>query len=436
MRCIAIVMLVAGLVRVGFTQDRDTRVRTDRANFAESKDWIYNDLGAGIAAARETGKPLFVVFRCIPCEACQEFDDDVARRDPMIRDLLDRFVCVRIVQANAMDLSKFQHDFDQSFAAYFLNADMTIYGRFGTRSEREEAEDISLQGLRKAMEGALRIHAMIDRDRPALEGKQVRPGPFKVPTDYPSLAGRYDTSINFEGQVARSCMHCHQIGEAERTFYREKREPIPDKVIFPYPDPAVLGLSMDPREMATVTKVAEGSPAEVAGILPGDTIETLEGQPMLSIADLQWVLHNTPATGELAAQVRRDGQVKDVSARLSEGWRRGNIAWRATTWELRRMALGGLVLKDLSDTEREAAGLSRDTMALRVTHVGQYDAHAVAKRAGVQQGDVVVAYDGEERRLTESALLAHVLRRRQAGEMVTLRLVRDGETLNLSFAVQ
>src|SRR5205823_6075100 len=132
-------------------QDRRTKVLNDRKAFAGSQNWIYNDLAQGIRAARETHKPLMAVFRCIPCEACQEFDDDVARRDPIIRDLLDEFICVRIVQANTMDLSHFQFDFDLSFAVFFLDADLTIYGRFGTRSHRPEEEDISLQGLRKAM---------------------------------------------------------------------------------------------------------------------------------------------------------------------------------------------------------------------------------------------------------------------------------------------
>lgn len=30
------------------------------------RGWIYDDLGAGYARARETGKPLLVVLRCVP----------------------------------------------------------------------------------------------------------------------------------------------------------------------------------------------------------------------------------------------------------------------------------------------------------------------------------------------------------------------------------
>ena len=104
-------------------------------------------------------------------------------------------------------------------------------------------------------------------------------------------------------------MHCHQIREAERLVYRTAREPIPDEVLFPYPDPDVLGLKMDPKEMATVGRVAPGSLAGRAGLRPGDEIVTLAGQPLLSIADLQWVLHNAPADGEApgAGPPRRQG---------------------------------------------------------------------------------------------------------------------------------
>ena len=252
-------------------QDRDAKVRHDRETFQASNDWIYNDLGEGVRAARASGKPLLVVFRCIPCVACQKFDDDVARRDPIIRDLLDQFICVRIVQANTIDLTVFQHDFDLSFAAYLMNPDLTIYGRFGTRSERPEYEDISLQGLRKAMEAALRMHRNYDAARPTLASKQVKASRFKSPRDYPSLSGKYGESLTYEGQVAKSCMHCHQIREAERLEYRAVGEPIPDDVLLPYPDPGVLGLKLDPREMAKVERVAPGSIAERAGLRPATT---------------------------------------------------------------------------------------------------------------------------------------------------------------------
>jgi hypothetical protein len=44
-------------------QDRAKLVKEDRANFDQDDYWIYNDLESGIAKAKQTRKPLLVVFR-------------------------------------------------------------------------------------------------------------------------------------------------------------------------------------------------------------------------------------------------------------------------------------------------------------------------------------------------------------------------------------
>ncbi|HZW33469.1 MAG TPA: Trx7/PDZ domain-containing (seleno)protein [Isosphaeraceae bacterium] len=416
-------------------QDRDTKVRNDRKAFADSQDWIYNNLAEGVRAARETHKPLMVVFRCIPCEACQEFDDDVARRDPIIRDLLDQFVCVRIVQANTMDLTHFQFDFDLSLAVFFVDADLTIYGRFGTRSGRPEEQDISLEGLRKAMVEALRMHRNAAIVKPSLAGKQARPSRFQTPRDYPSLSGRYRAELDYAGSVARSCIHCHQIRDAERRLARSSGKRFSDEVLYPYPDPEVVGLKLNPREMATIERVTAGSSADRDGFRPGDAIVALDGQPLLSIADLQWVLHNAPATAKLPARVRRDGSLIDLTMTLNEGWRRGNISWRPTSWQLRQLGLGGMKLDDVKDEDRRQAKIPPDRMALKIAHVGEFGEHAVAKRAGLQRGDILVSFDGIDRRMTESQLLDYTLRQKHRGDLVALTVLRDGMRKTLSYAL-
>jgi S1-C subfamily serine protease len=226
------------------------------------------------------------------------------------------------------------------------------------------------------------------------------------------------------------------VREAERKVYRAKGSPMPEPVLYPYPDPQVLGLRMDPAEKATVRRVEPGSIAARAGLRPGDAIETLAGQPLLSIADLQWVLHNTGTRADLAAQVRRGDALLDVTLSLPEGWRHADLSWRVTTWDLRRMALGGLRLDDLTDAERTEAGLPHDTLALRVRHAGEFGEHAVAKNAGVQKGDIIVAYDGQTGRLGESDLIAHALTRRRPGDLVQLTVLRGGSRRSVTFALQ
>ena len=104
---------------------------------------------------------------------------------------MDKFVCVRLVQANALDLALFQFDYDLTFAVFFLNADKTIYGRFGSRSDRKDAaKDISLDGFRKALTAALDLHKHYPANKASLAGKQPRSSRFKTPEDFPSLTGK------------------------------------------------------------------------------------------------------------------------------------------------------------------------------------------------------------------------------------------------------
>ncbi|MDX2037837.1 MAG: Trx7/PDZ domain-containing (seleno)protein [Isosphaeraceae bacterium] len=416
--------------------ERDKKVKADRESFSGSTEWIYNDIDAGIRAAKTSGKPILVAFRCIPCEACHDFDEDVANRDPLVRDLMDQFVLVRIVYGNNIDLRRFQYDFDQSFAIVLMNADGTIYGRFATRSERPESEDISLDGLRAALGSALRMHKSLPEYEAALEGKKAVPGPYATPRDFPSLKGRYQADLDYEGAVAKSCIHCHQIGEAQRLAYRNEGKSVPDDVLFPYPDPEVLGLTMNPKKAATVARVMRGSIADRAGIREGDEIATLGGQPLISTADIQWVLHRFPKSGTLKAEVRRGEMRSEVDLMLAPGWREGNISWRVTSWDLRRMALGGMRLEPATEADRTKNGIGADELAIRVKSVGQYGEHALAKKAGVKAGDLLVAYDGIERAMTESQIFAHALRQKKRGEKTPIVVIRDGRRISLEFAQQ
>ena len=63
------------------TKTRDQLVREDLSNFGSLDSWIYNDVERGFETAHKTGKPLLVVFRCIPCEACAQLDQDIVERD-------------------------------------------------------------------------------------------------------------------------------------------------------------------------------------------------------------------------------------------------------------------------------------------------------------------------------------------------------------------
>ncbi|MFO0843298.1 MAG: Trx7/PDZ domain-containing (seleno)protein [Gemmataceae bacterium] len=392
--CRAVLFHLALLAGLAPAQNREEKVRADRQKVEAEGFWIYNDLPRGFAEAKRANKPMLVALRCIPCEECVKLDDDLVNQDKRVRPLLEKFVRVRVVSTNGLDLSLFQFDHDQSFAAFLLNADGAIYGRFGTRSHRTSwSDDVSIEGLAKALQRALELHADYPRNKEELALKKGPKPDVATPEKYPLLSGKYGPTLNYAGKVVPSCIHCHQIGDAQRDTYRARGEPIPEGTLFPYPHPKAVGLVLDPKECATVMRVEKGSPAEKAGFEAGDVVTRLGGQTPLSIADVQWVLHRTPAAGgTLPAEVRRGGAAKALTLSLPRGWRRADdISWRVSTWGLRRMALGGLVLES-------------DKGGLRVRHVGQYGLHAAAKNAGFRKGDLVVSFDGRDDLRRESDL--------------------------------
>ena len=353
----------------------------------------------------------------------------MARRDPQIEDLLAKFVCVRLVQANNLDLTRFQFDYDLTFAAFFLNADGKIYGRYGTRTHRDAAEDVSVAGFRESLAAALALHQHYPNNKASLAGKQARPTNKKRPEEFSQLAN-FQPKLDYEGQVVKSCMHCHQIRDAERHEFRAAGKSIPDDVLFPYPMPDTIGLSFDPQQRAAVRSVTPKWVAAAAGFQKGDELLTLAGQPIVSIADMQWVLQHTADSAESPATVRRGELELKLTMKLSAGWRRtSDIAWRTTTWELRRMGFGGMWLVEATPAERQAAGVPDDGLALRVKHVGQYGNHAVAKNAGFLVDDLIVAFDGLANRRTESELLAHAVQRKRPGDVITVKMRHRGEII-------
>lgn len=422
----------------GETGSREEKVRADKARVEAEGFWIYNDLDKAYATARETGKPILVVLRCLPCEECVKLDDELVETDPVIRPLLERFVCVRVVGTNGLDLETFQYDTDQSFAMFMLNADKTVYGRFGTRSHRTEwIGDVSLEGMARALEGALALHAKYPANKDSLAGKRGKPLEFETPEQYPSLRDEYTDRLNYSGDVVKSCIHCHQIGDARRDYYWHQSQPIPESLLFPYPHPKSVGLILDPRERAMVKKVVAGSPAESAGLQQGDVIGEMAGQPLLSMADVQWVLHHVPAEGDdIELVVLRDGEVMKLTLTLDDGWRRkSDTSWRVASWGMRRIATGGMVLKPLSADERTARGIDGQ-MALEVTHVGKWGAHAAAQKAGFKEGDVLTEFDGQRDLEQESDLFAYVNANARPGDRVDTKVLRDGKTVSLKLPIQ
>ena len=417
-------------------KDREAAVRNDRAAMEKDARWIFNDTERGFAEAKRKGKPLLVVLRCVPCLSCMGIDASVLT-EPLLAPLLDQFVCVRVINANALDLARFQFDYDLSFSTLFFATDGTVLGRFGSWKHQRDSKDTTSAGYMRALNAALAIHREYPANKSALAGKQGAPTPFKTPVEIPTLAGKYTRDLDWEGKVVQSCVHCHQIGDAFRASFREAGKPVPEEMIFPMPAPETIGLTLAADHIARVESAATGSAAEKAGVAAGDDFVSLAGQPLVSIADMSWALDRAPESGTLAAVVKRGADTKPVGITLAAGWRaKADISKRVGTWQMRGMASGGLVLEDLPDEARTPRGIEKDTLALLVKSVGQYGKHAAAKNAGFQKDDVIVAAGSLTARMSEGEWLGHFLRKQMPGEKVKVTVLRGTERTDLSLPMQ
>lgn len=338
----------------------------------------------------------------------------MARREPEVKDLLDRFVCVRVIQANALDLSLFQFDTGLTWAVFFMNPDRTIYGRYGSRSQADGSEDVSIEGFRKAAEGALELHRGYPANRASLAGKSGPAPRHPTPRGYPSLRDYPPAVDPARGERNNpTCIHCHQVQSAEYRHFRDAGRPVPDEVLWAWPMPDALGLALDPKERATVKSVATGSSAEKDGFRAGDELVRLEGQPLISTADVQWVLDRAKV-GTLRTEVRRGARTEAMTLSLPTGWRRnGDFAWRDATWGVFRPDLNGVTAEG----------------GIRITYAGPGIANA-----GFQKDDLIVEVDGR-RFATLSGLLAYVAQEKKPGEKLAVTVLRGVKEMRLEMPV-
>ena len=125
-----------------------------------------------------------------------------------------------------------------------------------------------------------------------------------------------------------------------------------------------------------------------------------------------------------------------MTVTLADDWRRqSDISWRVSTWELRRMATGGILFEDLSAEDRAKRGLGNDVLALRAKHVGEYGEHAAAKNAGFRKDDIVIAFDGDTTRLTDSQFMARALERKK-GTKLPVTLLRGTKRMEMEIPMQ
>ena len=377
----------------------------------------HTTLESAQQAARGSGKPLFIVFRCVPCAGCREWDALVAQRDGEISDLREQFVCARIPQMNGVDIARFEHDFDNTWAGYFTDAELNIYSRYGGRDETGHEARMSKDSLLTTMREVLESHT---RRETAPKAELYHPASKQptTPDDIPLVAQHHS-----------GCIHCHEVQEyrirqafVDGTFTR--------KMLFGHPLPENLGLLIDRTHGHKAERVEAESPAARGGVQPGDRVVRVNDVPIRSEQDIRWALHRAEGTGTVALTVARTSGVRTETLRLevpvAGDWKQTELGWRKSLRSV-PLPLGFLGFPLEGDDLREL-GFSEPHLALKVISIR---GSGVATALGLQKDDVIVECDGRTNRRTLDEFKSDLLRRHEPGSEVTVRVRRAGKTIDL-----
>jgi len=149
------------------------------------------------------------------------------------------------------------------------------------------------------------------------------------------------------------------------------------------------------------------------------------------------VLHHADDGDHVRIGATQGGASRDATVTLPEGWRKNtDIAWRVSSWDIRRMGTGGLILRPLSAEDRAAAKVGGDDLALRVDGVGQWPPNDYAKKAGFQKEDIIVSFDGNTHAMTRSQVLAYTMQETIAGDVIPVTVLREGARVDLQLQTQ
>ncbi len=328
-----------------------------------------------------------------------------------------------------VDLNTFVFDWDLTFAVLLMNADGTIYHRYGGRSVESADARLSMAALVRLLVDT------IEDDKAYRASGQVRGPGTRLPIEeLPVFAKR------LKADEKGRCVHCHMATEAVREQAQSDRKwTSDDRWLWPLPDK--IGLRLDPADPTRVLDVAIETPASQAGLAAGDRLVRVNGARLRTEPDAQWALHNLPSSGgKLEVELERGGATRTVTVQLAAGWKEVTpleYSWRPSMWMLRPdPGFGG---RDLALEDKQRLGIDQKAFAIRVNYLIDWGERAEtgrsARKAGVRKGDVLLSVDGVSDFRSPQHFQAWFRFTRAPGTTVALELLRDGKRVVVSLPV-
>ena len=172
---------------------------------------------------------------------------------------------------------------------------------------------------------------------------------------------------------------------------------------------------------ALVSSIESGSPADKAGVEPGDIVTKVDGRTLESSTELRRVIGNIKPGSKSTLQVFRRGGYKDLQVTVAELEPERTASAARPQGQADKavpipVGMLGLAVSDLTDAQKRELKVKN---GVRVDN-----AEGSAARAGVREGDVIVTVDNVE--VTGAKQFEGAVAKLDKAKSVTL-LVKRGE---------
>lgn len=328
---------------------------------------------------------------------------------------------------NGVDLNQFQFDYDQTWAAMFLRHDGTVLARYGTRGDTQGMTYNSIDGLTATMRAVLNVNREWQPElQKQYDGKLGPKSQHSIPDKIPSQT--ISNILAQEKKGKQSCIHCHNVYDGFRDHAISQRDYDP-ATRYKYPLPKNIGLNVDATSGTKIANVIPGSAAAKVGLQPDQQIRRMNGQPIHSIADIQFVLHNLGERADLTVEVSgpETDKVSTAKISLNPGWKVGDIGWRGSMYGMPPKP--GLWVQAASNQEKSKLGIANDKLALTVRGVFGRD----VRRSGLKKGDTIVQFGDKSAHHSEGDFHAQLrLNYYTPNAKLPLNVIRDGQTKEIT----
>jgi len=172
---------------------------------------------------------------------------------------------------------------------------------------------------------------------------------------------------------------------------------------------------LDKANGALVNSVEKGSPAEKAGIEPGDVILKFNGKDIARSSDLPPLVADLPAGTKADIEVWRKNERKTLSVAVGELKGATKVASRDGSEKKGKL---GIAVRPLTKDERKEADVAQGLLVQDVQD-------GPAAEAGVRPGDVILSVNGEKVASVEQ--LREAVDKRD--KRVALQVLRDDQRI-------